>query len=202
MMIRQTPAVILASASPRRRQLLELAEIPCRVLIPGTDEQFPASLHPSRAAEHVAYAKAKAILDSPAYASDGCGSVILAADTMVVLGDQILGKPTDRGEAVSMLTQHSGKSHQVITGVCLMREDKTLTFHVQTTVHFKSLSPEVIERYVDNYAPYDKAGAYAIQEWIGLIGITSIDGDYYNVMGLPVSRIITELEVFSRIDHA
>ena len=202
MMIRQIPAVILASASPRRRQLLELAEIPCRVLIPGTDEQFPASLHPSRAAEHVANAKAKAILDSPAYASDGYGSVILAADTMVVLGDQILGKPTDRGEAVSMLTQLSGKSHQVITGVCLMREDKTLTFHVQTTVHFKSLSPEVIERYVDNYAPYDKAGAYAIQEWIGLIGITSIDGDYYNVMGLPVSRIITELEVFSRIDHA
>jgi septum formation protein len=200
MNVHQIPEVILASASPRRRQLLELAEIRCKVIIPGTDEDFPSSLKPSQAAEHVAQAKAKAILASTVYETEGNGGVILAADTMVVLGDRILGKPADRAEAIGMLMQLSGKSHQVITGVCLMRSDKTSTFHEKTTVHFKPLSLSVIAQYVDKHTPYDKAGAYAIQEWIGLIGIASIDGDYYNVMGLPVSRIITELEVFFRKD--
>jgi septum formation protein len=192
--------LILASASPRRRQLLELAEINCQVIIPGTDENFPKTLDPAQAAEHVALAKARAILVSPVYQAEGNGLVILAADTMVVLKDRILGKPENRADAISMLTQLSGKSHEVITGVSLMRSDKTITFHEKTMVHFKSLTPSVISHYVDTHAPYDKAGAYAIQEWIGLIGISSIQGDYYNVMGLPVSRIITELEVFSRHD--
>lgn len=173
-----------------------MAEIPCKVIIPGTDEVFPSSFSPAEAAEFVAEAKAKAIICSQAYQSDANGSIILTADTMVVLDGKILGKPMDRHEAICMLTELSGKAHEVITGVCLMTPERTSVFHTTTIVRFKPLLHSVITHYVDRYAPYDKAGAYAIQEWIGLIGIRSIEGDYYNVMGLPVSRIITELEDF------
>ena len=115
---------------------------------------------------------------------------------MVVLGDEVLGKPTDLDDARRMLRELSGQTHQVITGVCLMTREKKRQFAVTTNVTFKELADEEINYYVDNYTPLDKAGAYGIQEWIGYIGVTSLNGSYFNVMGLPVQRIYKELKVF------
>jgi septum formation protein len=186
--------IILASSSPRRRQLLEMAEIPFSVLTMDTDESFPAGLDPAHAAKYVARTKASAVYDSDPFHDRYRGAMVLAADTMVVLADEILGKPRDRLEAIQMISRLSGSTHRVITGVCLMGLEQVSTFSEETEVSFRALAEDEITHYVDTYRPYDKAGAYAIQEWIGIIGITSIHGDYYNVMGLPVSRIMTELK--------
>jgi septum formation protein len=124
------------------------------------------------------------------------GKVILAADTIVVLDQQMLGKPQDRADAIRMLSHLSGRVHQVITGVSLTNATKEILFAETTRVRFHTLTREGIEHYIDQYNPYDKAGAYAIQEWIGVTGIHSIDGDFYNVMGLPVSRVVQELKSF------
>ena len=122
--------------------------------------------------------------------------LIITADTVVIVGDEILGKPTDEADALRMLRLLSGRTHQVTTGVCLMTTKMLRSFDVTTDVTFKTLSDEEIMYYVNRYKPFDKAGAYGIQEWIGYIGVTGLHGSYYNVMGLPVQRIYTELQAF------
>jgi septum formation protein len=121
-------------------------------------------------------------------------SIILAADTIVVLNERIIGKPKDRQDAINILADLSGHQHRVITGVVIVSDKKEISFSDSTDVYFHELSLEQIEFYVNKYKPYDKAGAYAIQEWIGVVGIRSVEGDFYNVMGLPVSRVVRELE--------
>jgi septum formation protein len=183
--------IILASQSPRRKQLLEWAEIPFEIVVKETDENFPAELDPGKAAIYIARNKLLAVqeLVSP-------GSIILAADTMVVLNNRIIGKPQSREDAFEILMDLSGKKHAVITGVVMRRNDKEIAFADATDVQFHELTPAEIEFYVDKYKPYDKAGAYAIQEWIGVVGIKSVSGDFYNVMGLPISRVVRELNFF------
>ena len=181
--------IILASQSPRRKQLLEWAEIPFEIIIKETDEDYPPGLHPEEVAVFIARKKAEAVRHK---IPDG--QVILAADTIVVLGENIIGKPVHREEAVSILYALSGEMHKVITGVVIRKGDDEVTFADVTEVEFHKLTVEQIEFYVDKYKPYDKAGAYAIQEWIGVVGIKSINGDFYNVMGLPVSRVVREIQ--------
>lgn len=187
--------IILASQSPRRRQLLEWAEIPFEIIVADIDETHPTNLTPSEIAMHIAQNKAVEVLRKVEVSSiTGNEYPILAADTIVVLNNQIIGKPLVRAEAIATLCKLSGNIHSVITGVCILAYDKKILFSNETKVQFLPLSNEQIEFYVETYKPYDKAGAYAIQEWIGVIGIHSIQGDFYNVMGLPVSRVIKELE--------
>lgn len=181
--------IILGSQSPRRKQLLEWAEVPFEVVVKQTDESYPSHLSPAEIAIHIARNKALAIdqsmqIDLP----------ILTADTIVVLDDKIIGKPKNRGEAIHILSSLSGKEHTVVTGVVILYAQKETAFADTTTVRFHELSMEEIIFYVDKYKPYDKAGAYAIQEWIGVTGIQSIQGDFYNVMGLPVSRVVQTLK--------
>jgi septum formation protein len=181
--------IILASQSPRRKQLLEWAEIPFEIIIKETDENYPPGLDPEEIAVYIAQQKANAVQQLVSNEQ-----TILAADTIVVLGENIIGKPVHREEAVSILFALSGEKHKVITGVVIRKADKEIAFADTTEVEFRKLTLEQIEFYVDKYKPYDKAGAYAIQEWIGVIGIKSINGDFYNVMGLPVSRVVRELQ--------
>lgn len=180
--------IILASQSPRRKQLLEWAEIDFETIVPDTDESYPAGLKPEEIAVHIARNKALAV--SQDYHGD---SPILAADTIVVCDEDIIGKPLNRQEAISILSKLSGRRHQVITGVCLLCRNYEISFSDVTDVTFNELTAEQIEFYVNKYAPYDKAGAYAIQEWIGVIGINKVSGDFYNVMGLPINRVAREL---------
>lgn len=180
--------IVLASQSPRRKQLLEWAEIPFEVIVQSTDESFPAELPIEEVPVYIARQKALAVR---ALSKE---SIIIAADTIVVLGKEIIGKPADRDHAVQILSQLSAQKHQVITGVVISDDEKEIAFSDITDVWFHELSAAQIAFYVDNYKPYDKAGAYAIQEWIGVIGIKSIRGDFYNVMGLPVSRVVHELK--------
>ncbi|HJV19986.1 MAG TPA: Maf family nucleotide pyrophosphatase [Sediminibacterium sp.] len=186
--------IILASQSPRRKQLLEWAEIPFKVVVRPTDEHFPADMPVAEVPIHIAANKALAVSqylkDRQAWDPD---QVILAADTIVVLGAEVINKPADRAEAIAILGRLSGKAHRVITGVVLLRGTTQQSFSVTTNVQFHPLSAEQIAFYVDKYLPYDKAGAYAIQEWIGVTGIASITGDFYNVMGLPVSTVVQAL---------
>ena len=183
--------IILASQSPRRKQLMEWAEIPCDVVVKETDESFPNGLKTNEVVIHVARQKAMAV--QPVVGSD---AIILAADTIVVLNERIIGKPMSREEAIQILADLSGQRHIVITGVVIKKADKEISFSDSTEVYFHELSRKQIEFYIDRYKPYDKAGAYAIQEWIGVVGIKSVSGDFYNVMGLPVSRVVQELKKF------
>jgi septum formation protein len=183
--------IILASASPRRKQLLEWAEISFDVIPSESDEMVPDQLPVSELPVFLASQKAAIVRKITAPER-----IILAADTIVVLDQEMLGKPLDRSDAVRMLLLLSGKVHEVITGVSLTNAKKEILFAETTRVRFHSLTRTEIEHYVDHYQPYDKAGAYAIQEWIGVTGIHSIDGDFYNVMGLPVSRVLQELRSF------
>lgn len=185
--------IILASQSPRRKQLLEWAEVPFEVIVKETIEDYPPGLDPGEIAIYIARNKAISVQEDI-----GKEKIILAADTIVVLNESIIGKPVHREEAVSILYALSGEKHKVITGVCILNGDNEITFADTTEVEFHKLSIEQIEFYVDKYKPYDKAGAYAIQEWIGVVGIKSIQGDFYNVMGLPVSRVVKELEKLNK----
>ncbi len=180
--------IILASQSPRRKQLLEWAEVPFEIIIQETDESFPPHLSPTEIAVHIAKNKALAIKQSY-----NITIPILAADTIVVLLNEIIGKPKDREDAISILTKLSGNKHQVITGVVILHSNKEICFADSTEVEFHHLTQTQIEFYIDKYKPYDKAGAYGIQDWIGVVSIKSINGDFYNVMGLPVSRVVKEL---------
>ena len=180
--------IILASQSPRRKQLLEWAEITFNIIVSETDESFPPDLSFEEAAIHIARNKALAVEQRNTE-----GLPVLAADTIVVCEGEILGKPVDREDAIRMLKKLSGKLHQVITGVTILYGNREISFADSTSVQFHTLNDEQVSYYVDQYQPYDKAGAYAIQEWIGVTGIKSINGDFYNVMGLPVSRVIQAL---------
>ena len=184
------PEIILASASPRRKQLLEWADISFTIMVAGTEEDFPSGLSFKEIAIHIAANKASAVKQK---IGKDTGSIIIAADTIVVLDNDIIGKPASREEAISTLLVLSGKIHHVITGVCILSKNKVTRFAETTEVTFHSLSLAQIEYYVDHYKPYDKAGAYAIQEWIGVTAVKSINGDFYNVMGLPVSRVVKEI---------
>ncbi len=186
--------IVLASGSPRRKQLLEWAEIDFDIIVEATDESFPQGLTAIQAAMHIARQKALAVKAGEVYKRYDRYIPILAADTIVVCDERIIGKPSDRSDAIDILHSLSGRMHQVITGVAIISDRKEKLFANTTEVWFHALTQEQIEFYVDRYKPYDKAGAYAIQEWIGVTGIGRINGDFYNVMGLPVSRVIKEFE--------
>lgn len=187
--------LILASQSPRRKQLLEWAEVPFDIIVQETDESYPEGMAIAEVPIHIARNKALAVKQYLQETNPGESyRPILAADTVVVLGTRIIGKPKDREDAISILQDLAGQLHEVITGVVLLTPEKETSFYDVTKVQFHPLTIEEISFYVDKYRPYDKAGAYAIQEWIGVVGIKSIDGDFYNVMGLPVSRVVRALK--------
>lgn len=182
--------IILASKSPRRRELLAGLDLDFEVkVIPGIAENYPDSLPPERIPQYIAAEKAEAYKGS--IAPD---EVLITADTVVILNDEIMGKPKDDAQAREMLHKLSGKTHQVTTGVCLTTVSSQKQFHVTSHVTFKLLSDEEIDYYVSHYHPLDKAGAYGIQEWIGYVGVTRLEGSFFNVMGLPVQRIWEELK--------
>jgi septum formation protein len=186
--------MILASNSPRRRELLAGLGVDFEVrVLPDIDESYPASLPALQTAEYIACKKAAAYRE--VMADD---ELVITADTVVIVGDEVLGKPSDAAEAALMLRKLSGRTHQVVTGVCLTTCEQTVQFSVRTDVTFKQLTDDEIDFYIKKYQPFDKAGAYGIQEWIGYIGCTGLNGSYYNVMGLPVQRIYTELQQFTR----
>ena len=186
--------IILASNSPRRRELLAGLGIDFEVrVLSGIDESYPSELPVMDAAEYIACKKAEAY--QQVMADD---ELIITADTVVIVDDEVLGKPADAAEATLMLKKLSGRSHQVVTGVCMTILEYSVHFSVTTDVTFKPLADDEIEYYIEKCQPFDKAGAYGIQEWIGYIGCTGLNGSYYNVMGLPVQRIYTELQRFIR----
>lgn len=181
--------LILASASPRRKELLAGLNIPFEVrLIDGIDETYPSELPINEVPLYISQKKAAAYK-----ANISPHTIVLTADTVVVCNEQILGKPIDEADARRMLQMLSGKTHRVITGVTLLVEGNSKSFSVATDVSFKPLSAAEIDYYIRTFKPFDKAGAYGIQEWIGYIGVTAINGSYFNVMGLPVQRIYEEL---------
>ena len=181
--------LILASNSPRRKELLAGLGVPFEVrVLQDIDEHYPENLPVNEVARYIAKEKADAYRRIVA-----ADELIITADTVVIVGDEILGKPIDEADAVRMLRLLSGRTHQVTTGVCLLTAEKERCFDVTTDVTFKTLTDEEIHYYVNRYRPFDKAGAYGIQEWIGYIGVTGLNGSYYNVMGLPVQRIYQEL---------
>ena len=184
--------IILASNSPRRRELLGGLGIDYEVrVLSDIDESYPATLPVADIAEFIAAKKADAYR-----ATMADNELIITADTVVICGNEVMGKPTDEADACRMLRQLSGRVHHVTTGVCLTTSQQQRCFSVTTEVTFKQLSDEEINYYVTRYRPFDKAGAYGIQEWIGYIGCTGLNGSYYNVMGLPVQRIYQELLKF------
>ncbi len=186
---------ILASQSPRRKTLLEWAELPFDIIVSDSDENYPADLALDKVPVFIAQNKALAVQDKIiAMQPEHIGKCIIAADTVVVLDTSIIGKPNSREEAIESLTALSGRSHKVITGVVLIYNGTVHSFSETTEVIFHELTLAQIEFYVDNYKPFDKAGAYAIQEWIGVVGIKSIQGDFYNVMGLPVSKLLQKIK--------
>ena len=186
--------IVLASQSPRRKQLLEWAEIDFEIIVKETDESFPKELPIAEVPIHIARNKALAVIASAASLKD---RIVLAADTIVVLENEVVGKPVDRQNAIDILSRLSGNKHQVITGVVILKNGKETAFSDTADVWFHELTKEQVIYYVDHYKPYDKAGAYAIQEWIGVVGIKKVDGDFYNVMGLPVSRVVRALGMTS-----
>ena len=182
---------ILASQSPRRKQLLAWADIQFDIIVSAAEEDFPSDMDVQEVPVHIAQKKAIAVQQKikdefPIHQ----GKWIIAADTIVVLENEIIGKPIDRADAISILQKLSGKTHRVITGVYLVNDKESSSFSETTLVHFHPLRLSQIEYYVDQYQPYDKAGAYGIQDWIGVVGIRGIEGDFYNVMGLPVSKLL------------
>lgn len=183
--------IILGSKSPRRKELLEDLGIPFTIRTKDTDESYPPTLLPSEIPIFIALKKAEALKDGLA-----SNEIVLCADTVVIVNNTILGKPVDEADAVSMLQQLSGKTHDVITGVVLASSEKIISFDVTTKVTFKTLSTKEIDYYIEKYKPFDKAGAYGIQEWIGYMGVTSIKGSYFNVVGLPTHEVYQALNEF------
>ncbi len=191
-MIKDKYHIILASNSPRRRELLSGLDLDFEVkVLPDIEENYPETLPIKDIPVYIATEKSAAYKDLMSE-----HDLIITADTVVVLGDEVLGKPESLDDAKRMLRELSGHTHQVITGVSLMTRTRQRSFSVTTDVTFKELAEAEIDYYVENYQPLDKAGAYGIQEWIGYIGVTSLSGSYFNVMGLPVQRIYNELKYF------
>lgn len=183
--------LILASQSPRRHQMLKELGLDFKIQTKDVEEVYPDHLKGEEIPVYLAKLKAEAfVLDMNEK------ELVITADTIVCVDDMVLGKPKDRADAVKMLKMLSGRSHQVISGVCLKSKEKEATFSTTTNVHFKELSLEEIDYYIDNYKPFDKAGAYGIQEWIGFVGIDGIEGSYFNVVGLPIQRLYQELSKF------
>ena len=180
--------LILASASPRRQQLMKDAGFTFEVWLKNVEEKYPQELHWENVPEYLSKVKASAFREELK-----AEEVLITADTVVCIHDRILGKPADRKEAISMLQELSGNRHLVVTGVSVTTRTEQLSFSSRTDVFFKRLSNEEIEFYVDTYKPFDKAGAYGIQEWIGYIGIERIEGSFYNVMGLPIQKLYETL---------
>jgi len=182
---------ILASKSPRRQQLLKSLDINFTVQTREVDESYPDHLSKEEVPVYLAELKAKAFQHEIKE-----NDLLITADTVVCLDNQILGKPSDYKDAFSMLKALSGREHEVITGVCLSSVRKSESFYASTKVEFKELNDDEIDYYIRNYKPYDKAGAYGIQEWIGTIGIKHIEGSFYNVMGLPIQKLYETIKKF------
>lgn len=184
--------ILLASGSPRRRELLAMIA-PDFAVAPGrdVDESYPSDIPAEKVAEYLSKVKANAYIDL--LADD---EIIITADTVVIIDGRILGKPAGRDDAVAMLRSLSGRRHKVVTGVTVTARDRSISFDETTVVEFAPLSDDEIDAYVDTFRPYDKAGAYGIQEWIGAVGIKGIQGCYYNVMGLPVHTLYHRLKEF------
>ena len=190
--------LILASNSPRRRQLLTDLGLPYEIRLREVEEDFPPHLRRAAVAEYLAAHKAAAY--APDLAPD---EVVLTADTIVCLGDDVLNKPADVAEATAMLTRLQGCSHDVFTGVCLRTGDgREVVFSDQTTVYFRALSPAEISHYIATARPFDKAGAYGAQDWLGMVGISRLEGSYFTVMGLPTHRVWEELQKLGALPTA
>lgn len=184
--------ILLASNSPRRRELLVGLDITYDVVaLPDVDESFPEEMVGTEIPTHIAQMKAEAYRSHMQE-----NTLLITADTIVWLDGSVYGKPNDEADAIAMLKTLSGKTHEVITGVCLTTKDKQHCFHAVSDVTFADLSDQEIEYYVQKYRPYDKAGSYGVQEWIGYIGVKEIRGSFYNVMGLPIQRLYQELKKF------
>lgn len=184
--------VVLASASPRRRELLSATGIEYRLAQKfECEESYPTTLPAEEVAPYLSALKSHAYPEALAY-----NELLITADTVVILGSDVLGKPKDEANAREILRRLSGNDHYVVTGVTLRMQGMERTFASRSRVRFAELSDEQIEYYVNKYKPMDKAGAYGIQEWIGYVGIESLEGSFYNVMGLPVQRLCRELEAF------
>ena len=182
--------VVLASNSPRRKELLADLGIDFKVrTIKGIDESYPHDMPVLEIAEFISQKKAQAYQRLM-----GENEIIITADTVVILGNEVLGKPIDTADACRMLRELSGNTHKVVTGVTIVMQGRMSSFSAVTDVEFAQLSDEDIDFYVDNYHPLDKAGAYGIQEWIGCMGVRHINGSFYNVMGLPLHRLYSELD--------
>jgi septum formation protein len=180
--------LILASSSPRRQYLMKEAGFTFTIEKPGVDEDFPAEMPVEQVAKYLASKKAEF------FRPQIHNEIIVTADTVVILDKKIMNKPQDRNEAIAMLTALSGKSHLVMTGVCIVSKEKEESFDDTTEVTFQSLTQSEIEFYVDHYKPFDKAGAYGAQDWIGMIAIQKITGSYFNVMGLPIHKVYQHLK--------
>ena len=183
--------LILASRSPRRQQLLLELGLKFDIVIKEYDEVYPEGLNGEEIARFIAHSKAVSFINE---ISDN--EIFIAADTVVWCNDQVLGKPVSHTDAIRILKEISGNTHEVITAVSLLSGTKELTFSESTKVTFEALTQNEINYYIDKYKPYDKAGAYGIQEWIGIIACSHIDGSYFNVVGLPVQRLYKELQKF------
>ena len=184
--------ILLASQSPRRKELLSQLGISFEtIILHGIDESYPKSISVEEVAEFISIKKSEAFAS---VIKDN--ELVITADTVVVCDNDVLGKPANYLDAIEMLKKLSGRIHKVITGVTISTKKKTRSFSVSTDVEFASITKEEIEYYVENYKPYDKAGAYGIQEWIGYIAVKGITGSFYNVMGLPVQRLYEELRLF------
>ena len=183
--------ITLASRSPRRQQLLRELGLNFDVVVREYTETFPEGLNGEEIARYIAYEKAAS------FKNEITGNeIVITADTIVWCNNKVLGKPIDYEDAISILNEISGNTHEVITGVSIISPSKEVTFSVSTKVTFEMMSPDEINYYVENFKPYDKAGAYGIQEWIGIIACSHIDGSYFNVVGLPVQRLYQELKDF------
>ncbi len=186
--------IILASQSPRRREILKMLGVDFKVVVKDTDETFPPELQGGAIPEHIAVLKASAFDSELQSMPDN--TIIIASDTIVYIDNKVIGKPKGREDAIKMLKTLSGRCHHVLTGVCIKTKDRQRSFFAESKVWFRELSDDEIIYYVDNYRPFDKAGAYAVQEWIGAAAIAKIEGSYYNVMGLPSQMLYNELLKF------
>lgn len=187
--------VILASQSPRRRQLITECGFTPELVSIDIDESYPSDLPADQVATYLSKLKSEGY---PMVLAEE--EILITADTIVIIDGEVLGKPANREEAIDMLCRLSASRHSVITGVTLRSATRIHTFSSTSEVYFAKLSREQIEYYVDNYSPYDKAGSYGIQEWIGYVAIECIDGSFYNVMGLPIQRLYSELSEFVKHD--